>query len=342
MSPMTALYALAGIVGAAIGSFLNVCVARWPRGESVVAPRSRCPRCGHQITWAENIPVLSWVALRARCSGCGLPISAQYPLVELAVGGLWVAAVWWAGPTLLALRMAVFCTLLLGVLLTDLQYYDIPDGFTITGLLFALAFALVDVLGGPGAGAPFSSFPDALIGACAGAGLVAIAGWLGEAWLKREAMGFGDVTLMAMVGAFVGPWRAIITIFLGAAIGLVVLLALAPFRHLIVTPEEATPEPARSSASSASSSAPIAEPAPSAAGSPTGVADASSAGGTGGTGGAASPASNSLDDRPDLPGAGAFGLPPIPFGVFLAPAAAVALVWGDRFIAWYLRLSGLL
>ncbi|MCU0624134.1 MAG: prepilin peptidase [Gemmatimonadaceae bacterium] len=319
MSPIALLLTLAGIVGAAIGSFLNVCVARWPRGLSVVAPRSRCPRCGHQITWAENVPVVSWLLLRAKCSGCGLPISAQYPLVELAVAGLWMAAVWWAGPTLLALRLAVFATLLLGVLLTDLQFYDIPDGFTITGLVFALTTALSDLV--LGSGAPFAPLPDAVVGACAGAGLVAIAGWLGEAWLKREAMGFGDVTLMAMVGAFVGPWRAILTVFLGAAIGLVVLLALAPFRHLIVTPSEDGPD---GSAPSSDERAAPAEPGAAPSGSAEGAADA------------ALP----LDDRPDLPGTGAFGLPAIPFGVFLAPGAVVALLWGDRLIAWYLRFSG--
>ena len=319
MIPPAFVLAVAGFIGAAIGSFLNVCVARWPVGGSVVAPRSRCPRCGHQITWYENIPVLSWVALRARCSGCQLPISAQYPLVELVVAGIWVAAAWWAGPTLLALRVAVFATLLLGVLLTDLQFYDIPDGFTITGLLFALMMAVADVaFAAPGA-VPFASLPDALIGACTGAGLVAIAGWLGEAWLKREAMGFGDVTLLAMVGAFVGPWRAIITVFLGAAIGLAALMVLAPFRHLLSGPQE--PDAAGTGSPAGDDAVAAARPAP---------PDA--------------PARESvppLDDRPDLPGDGAFGLPAIPFGVFLAPAALVALVWGDRLITWYLRVSGI-
>ena len=316
MSDTMLFYTLTGIVGAAIGSFLNVCVARWPLRESVVAPRSRCPRCGHQITWWENIPVISWLVLRARCSGCGLPISVQYPLVELAVAGLWVAAVWLMGPTLVALRLAVFATLLFGVLLTDLLAYDIPDGFTITGLLVALAGAFADVFTSPGGAWPFASFPDALIGACTGAGIVAIAGWLGEAWLKREAMGFGDVTLMAMVGAFVGPWRSLITVFLGAAIGLVVMLALAPFLAA-----RATATPAVSPTEGpASDSAP--EPVPSSEGSDSALAHAAG-------------------ERPDVPPPGAWGLPAIPFGVFLAPGALVALLAGDRIIVWYLATSGL-
>lgn len=293
-----ALYLLAGIVGAAVGSFLNVCVGRWPAGESVVKPRSRCPRCGHQITWYENIPVLSWLALRARCSGCGLPISAQYPLVELATAGIWMLALWLLGPSVGALRLAVFATLLLGVVLTDLQHYEIPDGFTVTGLVAALvgAFAAL-LLREPDA--PFASLPDAILGACVGAGMLSIVRWLGEKWLQQEAMGFGDVTLMAMIGAHLGPWRSLLTVFVGAAIGLVVVLALSPFLPRV----PASPEPAVE--------------------------------GTGSTDGPAAPV-HAEGEQGDLPIAGAWGFPPIPFGVFLAPGALVALLYGDRFITWYL------
>lgn len=262
-----------GVVGLAIGSFLNVCVSRWPKGESVISPRSRCPRCGHEIRWYENIPVLSWIALRARCSGCGLGISAQYPLVELAVGALWAGAAWYAGPSATAVRVAVFGTLLFGILLTDLQAFEIPDGFTVTGLVVAMlgAFFAPWLPGGHG---PFATLPDALIGACTGAGLVAITGWLAERVMKQEAMGFGDVTLMAMIGAFVGPWRAILTVFVGAAIGAAILLSFFPLLKRRKVPD-------------------------------------------------------------DIP-TGPTGMPAIPFGVFLAPAAVVVLVWGDRFIQWYL------
>lgn len=212
------------VVGLCIGSFLNVCVSRWPRELSVVSPRSRCPQCGHQLAWFENIPVLSWLALRARCRCCDEPISPIYPLGELAIGILWALSVAQLGPTFTALRVAVFLTILAGVALTDLREYLIPDGFTITGLLWTLGTAFV---------APFvadsvlfASPYDALIGACAGAGFIAVIGWLGEAALKKEAMGMGDMTLMAFVGAALGPARSIATVFLGATIGAVVFLSV--------------------------------------------------------------------------------------------------------------------
>jgi leader peptidase (prepilin peptidase)/N-methyltransferase len=234
----TVFAVVAGVVGAAIGSFLNVCVSRWPAGLSVVSPRSRCPRCGRPITWYENIPVVSWIALRAKCAGCGLPISAQYPAVELAVAGLWAGAVVLAGPGFTAVRLAVFATLLLGVLLTDAQFFEIPDGFTVTGLITGLGGALVSALLGD-AGAPFAPLPDALVGACAGAGLIAIAGWLGEVVLKREAMGFGDVTLMAMVGAHVGSWRSLLVVFAGALLGTVGIVTLRLLRPDALAPSAA-------------------------------------------------------------------------------------------------------
>jgi leader peptidase (prepilin peptidase) / N-methyltransferase len=212
------------LVGLCIGSFLNVCVARWPRDLSVVSPRSRCPNCGHQLAWFENIPLASWLVLRARCRCCDEPISSIYPLGELAIGLLWALCVAELGPTFTALRVAIFLTILVGVALTDLRHYLIPDGFTITGLLWALGTAFI---------APFLSESalfagpyDALIGACAGAGFIAVIGWLAEAALKKEAMGMGDMTLMAFVGAVLGPARALATVFVGATIGAVVFLAV--------------------------------------------------------------------------------------------------------------------
>ncbi|MDX2185204.1 MAG: prepilin peptidase [Gemmatimonadaceae bacterium] len=238
MTETTAFAALAGVVGAAIGSFLNVCVSRWPAGLSVVAPRSRCPRCGRPITWYENIPVVSWIALRAKCAGCGLPISVQYPAVELLVAALWAGAVVVSGPGFTALRLAVFATLLLGIVLTDAQFFEIPDGFTVTGLVAGLGGALASALMGD-VGAPFAPLPDALVGACAGAGLIAIAGWLGEVVLKREAMGFGDVTLMAMVGAHVGSWRSLLVVFAGALLGTVGIVAMRLVRPTALAPSAA-------------------------------------------------------------------------------------------------------
>ena len=266
-------------VGACVGSFLNVCIGRWPADQSVVKPRSRCPKCGLQIAWYDNVPVLSWLLLRGRCRGCALPISAQYPIVELTVALLWLAAELQFGPTLSALRVAVFATIMLGIAVTDATHYLIPDGFTVSGLVFLIVTAILGAFRGDQG--PFAGPYDALIGACAGAGAVAIVGWLGEVALKREAMGFGDVTLMAVVGAAVGPARALFVVFLGAALGAVTFLG-------VVYPV-------------------------------TRLRRASRPG------------------QIDLPlEAARAELPEVPFGVFLAPAAVVTLIWGEQLFAWYL------
>jgi leader peptidase (prepilin peptidase)/N-methyltransferase len=268
------------IVGAAIGSFLNVCIARWPRDLSVVRPRSKCPYCGHQLAWFENIPLVSWLALRARCRCCDEPISIQYPLVELTVGLAWMWCFMQFGPTLTSLRVAVFATLLLGIALTDLRHYLIPDGFTVFGLFFFLVTSVVGAF--IGNNGPFVGPYEALVGACAGAGLVAIVGWLGEAALKKEAMGMGDVTLMAFAGAALGPTRAIMTVFLGALLGAATFLAVVY---------------------------PIARVRQSA-----------------------------YREQTELAlGGASFEAPLVPFGVFLAPAALVILLWGDAVLAWLLR-----
>ena len=209
------LYAF--IIGACIGSFLNVCIVRWPQERSVLRPRSRCPKCGNQLAWFENVPIVSWVALRGRCRCCDEGISVMYPIVELIVGIGWLLAVQAFGPSFTALRIAVFGTVLLGVAMTDAKHYLIPDGFTLFGLIFALATAVIAFFRGETL--IFASPYDALVGACTGAGMIAIVGWLGEVVTKREAMGLGDVTLMAFVGAAVGPTRALVTIFLGATLG---------------------------------------------------------------------------------------------------------------------------
>jgi len=215
-------YLLLFFVGASIGSFLNVCIARWPKEESVVRPRSRCPRCGASIGWFDNIPVLSWLALRAKCRSCGQAISPIYPLVEATTGIIWVAAAWTFASPVVAVRVAVFATILFGVAVTDAKHYLIPDGFTLSGLLFGAAASVAGgLLGSQG---PFAEPMDALFGACVGAGAITIIGWLGEVALKKEAMGFGDSTLMAMAGVALGPGRALLTIFVAAFLAAVVFL----------------------------------------------------------------------------------------------------------------------
>jgi leader peptidase (prepilin peptidase)/N-methyltransferase len=143
----------------------------------------------------------------------------MYPLIELVVAIGWLLSAHYFGATLTALRVAVFGTILLGVAMTDAKHYLIPDGFTLFGLVFMLATSVIAFFYGETL--VFATPYDALVGACAGAGMIAIVGWLGEVMTKREAMGLGDVTLMAFVGAALGPTRALFTVFLGAVLGAV-------------------------------------------------------------------------------------------------------------------------
>jgi len=219
---------VAAIFGAMIGSFLNVCILRWgaePK-QSVVRPRSRCPRCGRSLAWYDNIPVLSWVILRARCRGCGEPISVQYPLIELATAGIWAFMAWRYGLTLETLRGGVFGTILLGIAMTDGRAYIIPNEFTWGGMIIGLLFG---ALGG------FTSFTSSLIGAAVGFVVLYLVGMAGTWVFKEDAMGGGDIKMMAMVGAFVGWHGVLLTIFLGAFLGSVVFipLLLAGYRKLV-------------------------------------------------------------------------------------------------------------
>jgi leader peptidase (prepilin peptidase)/N-methyltransferase len=259
------------VLGASVGSFLNVCIARWPAELSVVKPRSRCPRCERPIAWHENIPLVSWLLLRGKCRGCSLPISMQYPLVELLVALGWVASFVFLGVTFEAVRVALFGTVLFGIAVTDARHYLIPDGFTITGLVLVMGFAIANFF--VGEASHFASPWQAVLGACVGAGAITIIGWLAEVIMQREAMGFGDTTLMAVVGAAVGPERSLLTIVAGAFVGAAVfLLVVGPIAKVRATRRGE-----------------------------------------------------------------AFAFPDVPFGVFLAPAALLVLLWGDALITWYVQ-----
>lgn len=212
------LWVMAALVGASIGSFLNVCIYRLPEGESVVRPRSRCPGCGTSITWRDNFPILSYLLLRGRCRSCGIRISPQYPLVEAATALIWLAAVVRYGLAWQALTVAVFFTLLLGIALTDARTYIIPDEFTWGGTVLGVLLSVA-----PGG----VTLVQSLLGAAVGFGLLYLAGVMGEWWLKKPAMGGGDIKMMAMVGAFLGPIGAILAIFLGALVGSIVFLPIS-------------------------------------------------------------------------------------------------------------------
>lgn len=207
------LWAYAALVGACVGSFLNVCIYRWPEGLSVVRPRSRCPSCETPIRARDNIPVLGWLLLRGKCHACGARISIQYPLIELTTASLWVAAVLRHGASWQALSSALFFTLLLGIALTDARTYIIPDQFTLGGLVLGLALSFA-----PGGISPLQS----VLGAGLGFLLLWLIAVLGEALFRKPAMGGGDIKMMAMVGAFLGPPGVLLTIFLGALAGSVI------------------------------------------------------------------------------------------------------------------------
>jgi leader peptidase (prepilin peptidase)/N-methyltransferase len=148
VSDETLVVAFAGLVGAIIGSFLNVCILRLPSNQSVVRPPSRCPKCGQGVRWYDNIPVLSWLLLRGRCRHCQNPISIQYPLIELATALIWAACAYHYGYELDAIRAAVFFTLLLGIAMTDAREYIIPDEFSLGGLVLGLGLSLIHGLPG--------------------------------------------------------------------------------------------------------------------------------------------------------------------------------------------------
>lgn len=213
------LLLLAGVLGAVIGSFLNVCILRWgaePK-QSVLRPPSRCPKCGRGVRWHENVPIVSWLVLRGRCRGCREPISVQYPLVELATALLWAFMVWRYGFGLEALRGAVFGTILLGIALTDARAYVIPDEFSLGGLGLGVLFALL---------AGRQPLMTALLGAAVGFGLLWLVAVAGQWMFKQEAMGGGDIKMMAMVGAFLGWQGTLLTVFLGALIGSLIFVPL--------------------------------------------------------------------------------------------------------------------
>ena len=141
--PAALVVAYAALLGGVLGSFLNVCILRWsaePK-QSVMRPRSRCPSCGHAIRWYENVPVISWIVLRGRCSGCGARISPMYPAVEAAAALLWGGSVALLGPGVPALQLAVASTLLLGIAVSDARAFIIPHEFSLGGTAIALAFA---------------------------------------------------------------------------------------------------------------------------------------------------------------------------------------------------------
>jgi leader peptidase (prepilin peptidase)/N-methyltransferase len=224
-------------IGTVVGSFLNVCIYRIPWQKSVIWPSSRCPRCLSGISAQDNIPIMSWLALRGECRHCGLPISARYPMIEALVGLLFASvyvAIVVCGPPIglgpLPSRVTVglfyhlvFVALLVTATFIDYDLFVIPDQVTVPGTIVGIALGTLfpQIRPVPSTAAtPWEGFLVGLIGLVAGAGLTQVVRLVGSAALRREAMGFGDVTLMAMIGSFLGWQAAVLTFFLAPFFGL--------------------------------------------------------------------------------------------------------------------------
>lgn len=303
--------ACAFVLGACLGSFLNVCILRWPSLQSVVRPPSRCPRCGAGLKAWQNLPVIGWLILRGRCANCTLPISIMYPVIELVCALIAAAAVWWLGPTWEALRLVTFAYLLLGIAVADAREMIIPDEFTLGGTVLGFALTAL-VLGLTGIGVP--------VALCIGTAL-AYLGWEGTLdttepgakrqpvlialslavaiagpWLVPElrpvtiaaAVGFGALWLIGLVGAWIAKREAMgggdlkLLLMVGAFTslsGVVLTILLGAFLGTLVYLPVALIRKERQME--------------------------------------------------------------LPFGVFLAPAAMLVYLAGERILDWYLRLAGL-
>ena len=235
-------YVVAGVFGAIIGSFLNVVIHRVPIEESIVFPNSRCPSCGAVIAFYDNIPVLSYLALRAKCRHCKEHISFRYPAVELLTATLFVAVAWHDGLSAALPFDLVFVSALLTLVFIDAEHMILPNVITYPGIIFALVarVAIPLLTGTPhfddvpslaqGALADMpiwvTSLAGAFIGALLGGGSLWLMGWTWEKLRGIEAMGLGDVKMMFMVGAYLG-WRlTILTIFVGVLTGSIIGILL--------------------------------------------------------------------------------------------------------------------
>ena len=213
------LLLVALLMGLCIGSFLNVVIYRVPLGKSVVSPGSRCTNCGYELRWYDNIPVLSWVSLGGRCRQCRAPISAQYPIVELVTGLLFVLVAWLTPVGPLLVSRLILVAILVALFGIDLEHQILPNTITLPGIIVGLMFSFIAPPG----------WKDALLGALLGAGVLYGIAAAYYAVRREEGLGMGDVKMLAMIGAFLG-WKAVLVTmvlssFSGAAIGLALISA---------------------------------------------------------------------------------------------------------------------
>ena len=222
------LYICSFVIGSMVGSFLNVCVYRIPAGLSIVKPRSRCPKCEQMIAWYDNIPLVSWLLLGAKCRNCKAPISWQYPLVEAITAFLFLAVYWQFRLTLATpIYMALAAALVL-VTFVDLTDWTIPNEVTFPGMPLGIAFSLVAMFY-PDSGlvvlGAFEPVFNALIGLFVGGGILYALDKITLVLLKKRGMGFGDVKLLAMLGAFFGYPGVVLIIMIASLIGSIIGIA---------------------------------------------------------------------------------------------------------------------
>ena len=212
MIPAPPVLLIAAAFGLIVGSFLNVCIFRLPRGVSVVWPASACGSCQRELRWFENIPVASWLVLGAKCARCKAPISVQYPLVEAATAVLFVmvAATTPLGP-LLAARLIFVCALIV-LFAIDLEHQILPNVITLPGIAVGVAFSLV---GPPG-------WRASLAGVVLGGGVLYAIAWGYFAVRKEEGLGMGDVKMLGMIGAFLGWQAVLLTLVLASLSGAII------------------------------------------------------------------------------------------------------------------------
>ena len=229
-------------LGACIASFLNVVIWRAPRGESIVSPPSHCPKCNSPIKWYQNIPILSWLALRGKCANCKAPISPRYICVELLGGLLFLAAFLWLWLPTVPLWFAVthvvvmwiWIALMIAGAFIDFDHQLLPDFTTVGGMILGVAESLVSTCFNfvYGDGVQASTWLKltplfwSLAGLVFGFGLLWLVRWIGSKAFKREAMGMGDVFLMGAVGALFGPVAVLVTLILSSVFGSIVGVAL--------------------------------------------------------------------------------------------------------------------
>lgn len=196
------------VLGAVIGSFLNVCIYRLPAGKSIVTPPSSCPRCNTRIRWYQNIPLLSYLFLGGKCSSCGVRISLRYPAIEALTGVFFALTLYYFAFSPATLIYWLFISALVVITFIDLDHQIIPDIISLPGIVigFVCSFFI-----------PWLSWLDSLLGILIGGGILMLIAWLYEKLAQREGMGGGDIKLLAMLGAFLG-WQAIFPIIFLASL----------------------------------------------------------------------------------------------------------------------------